>query len=150
MDFLTQDPLIFGAVAAVFGLLAGMLLAWLISRLYGSSAVAERQTKQAEQALETYKADVTAHFEKSAELFGNLTDSYRAVYEHMAGSAQGLCDTEEVRQRIAASSPQALPRQTEQSAAAATSATSEPDSTGDTTAHGKPPVDTDEPLKPAT
>lgn len=111
MEFLTEDPLIFGAVAMVAGLLLGMLLTGLVGRFFGSNAEAGRQAKQAQEALDSYKADVTAHFEKTAELFGNLTDSYRAVYEHMAASAQGLCDTDEVRQRIAASAPQALPRE---------------------------------------
>ena len=112
MEFLTEDPLILGAVAAVFGLLMGLLLAALVGRFFGSSAEAQRQAKQAEQSLDHYKAQVTAHFEKTAELFGDLSDSYRAVYEHMASSAQGLCDADEVRQRIAASSLQALPRET--------------------------------------
>ncbi|MEC9341617.1 MAG: DUF1043 family protein [Pseudomonadota bacterium] len=113
MEFLTEDPVILGAVAAVFGLLVGMVLTGLVGRLYGGSAQSERHAKKAEQALESYKAEVTAHFEKTAELFGDLTESYRAVYEHMAQSAQGLCDAEEVQQRLAANSPQALPRSTE-------------------------------------
>jgi len=41
---------------------------------------------------ETYKASVDAHFRKTADLVGQMTKSYAAVYDHLAGGARTFCD----------------------------------------------------------
>ncbi|MBA4503105.1 YhcB family protein [Marinobacterium marinum] len=41
--------------------------------------------------LESYKRKVSDHFEQTAELVNGLTDQYRKVHQHLAGSAENLC-----------------------------------------------------------
>jgi uncharacterized membrane-anchored protein YhcB (DUF1043 family) len=41
---------------------------------------------------ETYRASVDAHFRKTADLVGQMTKSYAAVYDHLAGGARTFCD----------------------------------------------------------
>src|SRR5690606_8589812 len=54
-----------------------------------------RQLEEKLAALQTeheeYKQSVHNHFTTTARLFHNLTDSYRDVYNHLAGGAQALC-----------------------------------------------------------
>ncbi len=67
-----------------------------------SRASLEEITAQLEQArlnfeqtqsnLTNYRDQVTQHFAKTADLFNNLTASYRSVYEHLAVSSQMLTD----------------------------------------------------------
>ena len=40
----------------------------------------------------SYKASVTTHFHKTADLVGQLTESYKSVYDHLASGARSLCD----------------------------------------------------------
>ena len=54
--------------------------------------------KQLEEELDAlhseydeYKENVHGHFNTTARLFHNLTDSYRDVYNHLAAGAQSLC-----------------------------------------------------------
>jgi uncharacterized membrane-anchored protein YhcB (DUF1043 family) len=48
--------------------------------------------EQTQSNLTNYRDQVTQHFAKTAELFNNLTASYRSVYEHLAVSSQMLTD----------------------------------------------------------
>jgi|GEM_PF-2009964 len=57
-----------------------------------------RQAKQLRDELdrlrsehETYKSGVSEHFEKTADLVGEMTKSYAAVYDHLAGGARRFC-----------------------------------------------------------
>lgn len=38
-----------------------------------------------------YREDVNAHFKTTAELIQEMTDSYKAVYRHLASGSQQLC-----------------------------------------------------------
>ena len=58
-----------------------------------------RQVKRLEAELdelrkehEGYKGNVTQHFHRTAELVGEMTASYKAVYDHLATGAQALCE----------------------------------------------------------
>src|SRR5690606_41654974 len=55
----------------------------------------------------------SSHFSTTAELFHNLTDSYRSVYQHLASGAQDLCP-EPVANRLSLDSDRldALPART--------------------------------------
>ena len=52
----------------------------------------ENRLKSTEQQLEDYKTEVTHHFERTAELVNNLTESYKDVHEHLAKGAGTLAD----------------------------------------------------------
>ncbi|MBI5505395.1 MAG: DUF1043 family protein [Deltaproteobacteria bacterium] len=57
-----------------------------------------RQAKRLREELEglrreheVYKAGVSEHFQKTADLVGEMTKSYAAVYDHLAGGARRYC-----------------------------------------------------------
>ena len=77
---------------------AALVVGGIIGFLFGRSGAGNsRQAELAEQLqttrneLENYKEDVANHFEKTAELVNNLTNSYQDVHQHLAGGAQNLC-----------------------------------------------------------
>ena len=47
--------------------------------------------------LETHHQQINEHFTKTGELVNNMTESYRAVYQHLASGAQTLCTGEAAR-----------------------------------------------------
>ncbi len=60
-----------------------------------------RQAKRLREELESlrrehdiYKAGVSEHFQKTADLVGEMTKSYAAVYDHLAGGARRFCGDE--------------------------------------------------------
>jgi uncharacterized protein len=63
----------------------------------------ERQRDAAREDLQTYRQDVSSHFERTAELFDKVTADYRGLYEHLALGARQLSAIrgEAVEQRLA-------------------------------------------------
>ncbi len=51
----------------------------------------EESVEKAKQEMEEYRGEVSQHFGKTAELFNQLTNDYRDVYEHLAASSEKLC-----------------------------------------------------------
>ncbi len=52
------------------------------------------------EELEIYREDVSEHFLKTAELVDNLTQSYKAVYDHLEGGAYQLVGDEKFRKQL--------------------------------------------------
>lgn len=79
---------------SIAALVVGAVIGFLMGRSGGG---AQRQAELAEKLestqkeLDSYKTEVTEHFEKTAALVNNLTNSYKDVHEHLATGAQGLC-----------------------------------------------------------
>lgn len=79
---------------SIAALVVGAVIGFLMGRSGGG---AQRQAELAEKLestqkeLDSYKSEVTEHFEKTAALVNNLTNSYKDVHEHLATGAQGLC-----------------------------------------------------------
>ncbi len=99
---------------AAIGLLIGIGIGFFVGR---SSMAKEAEQKaeieselwQTKREVEEYRHQVNNHFERTAELIGGLTDSYKemtqrykAVYEHLAQGAQTLA-SREVGKKLAAS-----------------------------------------------
>lgn len=78
---------------SIAALVVGAIIGYLMGRSGGGINQAElaAQLEETKQELENYKSEVTTHFEKTAALVNNLTDSYKEVHEHLATGAQGLC-----------------------------------------------------------
>jgi uncharacterized membrane-anchored protein YhcB (DUF1043 family) len=78
---------------SVAALVVGALIGYLMGRSGGGNNQAEiaAQLEDTQQELENYKTEVNEHFEKTAALVNNLTNSYKEVHEHLARGAQGLC-----------------------------------------------------------
>lgn len=53
----------------------------------------EAELKEKREELEAFRGKVTSHFEKTADLFNQVSDSYQSLYDHMANSSSQLCAT---------------------------------------------------------
>ncbi len=73
-------------VAILVSFVAGRMAAPRTGRL--KSLEQERDAANAE--LRRYREEVSAHFEKTATLFNEVTGSYRNLYEHLAEGSQRL------------------------------------------------------------
>jgi uncharacterized membrane-anchored protein YhcB (DUF1043 family) len=90
-QFSTGILLAVGAILAVIGLMAGWLAGRRAStndRKYRDLALKLEQVIQDKKA---YEGEVVEHFTETARLLNNLTDSYRAVHNHLAQGADSLC-----------------------------------------------------------
>lgn len=57
----------------------------------------ETELKQRTDELEAFQNKVTNHFEKTASLFNQVSDSYQSLYDHMAKSSSQLCTSQSFR-----------------------------------------------------
>jgi uncharacterized membrane-anchored protein YhcB (DUF1043 family) len=89
---------LFGAIVLACGIFLGMLM----NRLLNSSTADVDQLKsdlERERAeMESYKASVNSHFNKTSDLVKELTQDYVKVYQHLAEGAQTLSDSPEFTQ----------------------------------------------------
>ncbi|MDV3239119.1 MAG: YhcB family protein [Gammaproteobacteria bacterium] len=81
-----------GIITFAFGLGIGFAAAYALIPRGQRIRELEQELAAARAALEDYRGQVSRHFQKTAELFEDMTDRYRAVYRHMAQSAQTLCE----------------------------------------------------------
>lgn len=96
-------------IVSLIALGAGALIGYLAGRSTGSNAAAPELAEQLEAAQEEladYKAKVTGHFEETADLVNQMTESYRGVYQKLAAGAQELCGSETARTLEAVMTPQ--------------------------------------------
>ena len=91
------DPSVGGGPIVAAALFLGGIVAGLAVGVFVLPAArrskrlqTELDTAQAEHAQ--YKEGVTQHFHKTAELVGDMTRSYKAVYDHLADGAHALCE----------------------------------------------------------
>ncbi|MGB0734267.1 MAG: YhcB family protein, partial [Pontibacterium sp.] len=78
-------------IAVAASLAIGGLIGFLIGRSGSGASQQAALAKELEEnraELETYKRKVNDHFEETAALVGNLTDSYKAVHTHLAESSR--------------------------------------------------------------
>jgi uncharacterized protein len=83
-----------GTVGWLLVVAVGVALGFSAGRLWpGTSAKItelERERDAAREDLNTYREEVGAHFETTAELFDKVTADYRGLYEHLAIGARQL------------------------------------------------------------
>ena len=80
-----------GLISFAVGLLVGAVLYKQLKSDEAKVRMLEEQLENVERDFESYKDNVHSHFNNTATLLNNLTDSYREVYRHMAAGAQALC-----------------------------------------------------------
>lgn len=80
-----------GLISFAVGLLVGAVLYKQLKSDEAKVRLLEEQLENVERDFESYKDNVHSHFNNTATLLNNLTDSYREVYRHMAAGAQALC-----------------------------------------------------------
>jgi uncharacterized membrane-anchored protein YhcB (DUF1043 family) len=97
-----------GIVCLAAGLVAGLLIA---KRISGSSpakvAELEARVQELQRHHVQYRENVSQHFSTTAELVQHMTESYRDVYQHLAGGAQDLC-TEDVAGKLLPAADQSV------------------------------------------
>jgi len=78
----------------IVSLIAGVMIGALAYRYFAPSVKKAGEVKSeldsAREELESYKAGVTQHFDKTAELVNDLAQNYVKVYQHLADGAQTL------------------------------------------------------------
>jgi uncharacterized membrane-anchored protein YhcB (DUF1043 family) len=78
--------------------LLGVLLLRLLNPAAGDVAKLQAELEQARSEMESYKASVNTHFNKTSDLVNELTQDYVKVYRHLAEGAQTLSETREFTQ----------------------------------------------------
>jgi len=86
----------------VFSAVLGIIVAAAAGFYFGRSLSSDTQEKtrleselkQKTEELEAFQNKVTNHFETTANLFNQVSDSYQSLYEHMAHSSNQLCATQ--------------------------------------------------------
>ena len=68
-------------------------------------AGAEDALRGARQALEEQRAAVSKHFERTSDLFRELTRQYTALYSHLAEGARDLCPDQRIPLGVGFSEP---------------------------------------------
>ena len=80
-----------GIVAFLVGAGAGALLFKLLRSDEAKVKALNLKLQELSEEHENYKSSVHAHFNSTARLLNEMTDSYRNVYQHLAKGAQNLC-----------------------------------------------------------
>ena len=94
MDVLSSSWII-GLIAFMLGTGVGVA----IHRMLGSEEVRSRKLEnemdQLQHDFDIYKETVGKHFDKTSELFNNLTEDYVKVYRHLSEGASKLTEEEQ-------------------------------------------------------
>ncbi|MCP3674387.1 MAG: DUF1043 family protein [Gammaproteobacteria bacterium] len=98
MELLT-GLIIAGIALFIAGIFAGKQIAPTMRRIKELEDTVE-ESKQQHQA---YKDSVAGHFSESANLFGDITEKYRSLYEHLSSGAYDLCDRRNIPRELATS-----------------------------------------------
>lgn len=76
----------------VIGVACGLAAGYLALPSVRRTRLLRAQLDQLLQEHQDYKSSVDTHFRKTADLVGDMTRSYAAVYDHLAGGARTFCD----------------------------------------------------------
>lgn len=95
--------LIVAATAFIAGCLLSLLLNRSLSPSEKKSRALETRLQETEEKLTNYQQEVTDHFAQTAQLVNNLTQNYKDVHEHLAGSALKLANVDISRQLLSTS-----------------------------------------------
>jgi len=80
-----------GIVVFAFGVGLGFFASWAMRPGDRRLRELEGELDRTREEMEEYRAGVNRHFERTSELFQELTDTYKNVYTHLASGARELC-----------------------------------------------------------
>jgi len=86
------------------GVILGVVFASRLNTTPSRVKELESQLKSLEQQHASYKDEVSDHFNGTAELIQQMTESYKDVYQHLAIGAQELCSGEVAKKLLPAGS----------------------------------------------
>ncbi len=82
---------LFLGIGLIVGIIAGLYFARLDDFSNKQKNALQQKLDAAEQQLKAYHTQVAEHFLKTASLVKSMTESYKAVHEHLALGARELC-----------------------------------------------------------
>ncbi len=84
-------------ISVLIGIIAAAAFGFMFGRNFSSGeqekSRLEAELKEKHEELEAFRSKVTHHFEKTADLFNHVSDSYQSLYDHMASGSSQLCAT---------------------------------------------------------
>lgn len=101
---MSQEIIITLAITSLIALVVG----FFIGRNIGGSTDNSKALTDAQKELADYKAHVSEHFGKTADLVDNLTQSYKDVFDHLGNSAKSLLSEEQVKQHLTSRASKAI------------------------------------------
>lgn len=97
-----------GIVCLALGLVVGIVVARRMNGITPSRVTElETRVQDLQRHHAQYREHVSEHFNTTAELVQQMTESYRDVYQHLASGAQDLC-TEDVASKLLPAGEQPL------------------------------------------
>ena len=91
------DQLFYLFSAVLLGLVIGALIMYFSS---GDDKSSKETIAKLEKKLNRYQNDVAEHFEETANLVDDMTQSYKKVFDHMGKSARLLMTEEQIAEQI--------------------------------------------------
>jgi len=87
------------------GLGGGLLIGIAMMALWGmwrsrQAAKSGRSVEALEQRHRQFREEVNGHFVETAELINRMTDSYKAVFDHLSQGAERLVEDRVVQERM--------------------------------------------------
>ncbi len=92
-----DNQTLFLITATLVGIAIGALIMYFLS---GKGSNSAKSVAQVEEKLTKYQEDVVSHFEQTADLVDELTQSYKKVFDHLGQSARELLTEEQVKAQI--------------------------------------------------
>jgi uncharacterized membrane-anchored protein YhcB (DUF1043 family) len=92
-----DNQTLFLITATLAGIAIGVLIMYFLS---GKGSNSAKSVAQVEEKLTKYQEDVVSHFEQTADLVDELTQSYKKVFDHLGQSARELLTDEQVKEQI--------------------------------------------------
>ena len=89
-----------GILFTALGAVAGSAITYLVVARHGRTRKLQEELDQLKDRFTDYRDQVTQHFMQTSSLVQTMTESYRAVYEHLASGAQHLCDVDSKTSRL--------------------------------------------------
>lgn len=83
---------IVGICATLAGALIGYAAALVMNPGTSKSRELEARLQEAQDRLKDYRLEVHAHFQRTASLLAQLTESYRDMHNHLAQGSESLCE----------------------------------------------------------
>lgn len=99
MESISIDWLSYG-LTFVLGSAIGALLTYWLQPANQKSRQLEKQLSETEQNQADYQDKVAEHFTETAELFSELTNQYKKVYDHLSKSSQTLCNNDIISEQL--------------------------------------------------
>ncbi len=86
----------------VLGLLAGIVIGFLLGRLLSSNHTgsSRHRVDEMQERFENYQNEVANHFNTTANLLQKLNQNYQDIHEHLSEGASRLALEEQTRQQL--------------------------------------------------